>query len=223
VAGYRFAAAKFDLQKQVLTGYLNLALMEEKIRIGRDNVALLKILTETASNGCKPAARSRTCSRHRSNGVWRRTTWRAWKPRPCPWGRCSRDAGPRRPGTAGSARDAAPPREAPADDARLIAVAVTRTRTGGPGAPGGRPQRRPGTGADALYPGHQSRGAITGNFSQSVGTMVMLPTNIPAIRGAINDAKAMLRSTQALTRQARDDRAASFVAALYAMRNANGR
>jgi outer membrane protein TolC len=40
------------------------------------------------------------------------------------------------------------------------------------------------------------------------------------IRGAIDEAAAMLRSTEAMARQTRNDRAASFVAALYAMRNA---
>jgi outer membrane protein TolC len=50
--------------------------------------------------------------------------------------------------------------------------------------------------------------------------MVVLPTMVPAIRASIEEARAMLRSTEAMARQARSDRAASFVAALYAMRNA---
>jgi outer membrane protein TolC len=43
---------------------------------------------------------------------------------------------------------------------------------------------------------------------------------VPAIRASIEEARAMLRSTEAMARQLRSDRAASFVAALYAMRNA---
>jgi hypothetical protein len=50
--------------------------------------------------------------------------------------------------------------------------------------------------------------------------MVMLPTNIPAIQGAIHESQAMIRSSQATSRQTCRDRAASFVAALYFMRNA---
>jgi outer membrane protein TolC len=50
--------------------------------------------------------------------------------------------------------------------------------------------------------------------------MLILPTTIPEIRGRIDESRAMLRSTQAMLRQAKSDRAASFVAALYAMRNA---
>src|SRR6266478_5679725 len=41
-AGQRFAARKFALQKQVLQAWLDLALMEEQIRIQRDNTSLLR-------------------------------------------------------------------------------------------------------------------------------------------------------------------------------------
>jgi outer membrane protein TolC len=61
---------------------------------------------------------------------------------------------------------------------------------------------------------------FTGSVSQTVGAMVVLPTMVPAIRASIAEARAMLRSTEAMARQARADRAASFVAALWAMRNA---
>jgi outer membrane protein TolC len=50
--------------------------------------------------------------------------------------------------------------------------------------------------------------------------MVMLPTAIPMIRAQVNEARAMLRASQATAAQAQRDRAASFVAAVYAMRNA---
>jgi outer membrane protein TolC len=50
--------------------------------------------------------------------------------------------------------------------------------------------------------------------------MVMLPTKVPAIRAAIDEAEAMTRSSEAMLRQTEKDRAASFVANLYVMRNA---
>jgi outer membrane protein TolC len=56
--------------------------------------------------------------------------------------------------------------------------------------------------------------------AQSLGAMIMLPTAIPMIRAQVNEARAMLRSTQALAVQSRRDQAAGFVAAIYAMRNA---
>ena len=50
--------------------------------------------------------------------------------------------------------------------------------------------------------------------------MLMVPTKLPAIRAAIDEAAAMTRSTEAMLRQTTQDRAARFVADLYLMRNA---
>jgi outer membrane protein TolC len=72
----------------------------------------------------------------------------------------------------------------------------------------------------AYIPDISPTGAFTGNVSQAIGAMVMVPTNLPRIRGAIDEARAMLKGTQAMARQTRSDTAADFVARLYAMRNA---
>ena len=60
---------------------------------------------------------------------------------------------------------------------------------------------------------------FTGAASQSIGAMLVLPTTIPQIRARIDESRAMLRAADAMLRQARSDRAASFVAALYVLRN----
>jgi cobalt-zinc-cadmium efflux system outer membrane protein len=62
--------------------------------------------------------------------------------------------------------------------------------------------------------------AFTGSVSQVVGAMVIVPTTIPAIKASIAEGRAMLRSTEAMARQTRAERGAGFVAALYALRNA---
>jgi outer membrane protein TolC len=62
--------------------------------------------------------------------------------------------------------------------------------------------------------------AFTGSASQAVGAALMLPTTIKEIEGGIKDAGAMLRGSEAVLRQARSDRAASFVATLIALRDA---
>jgi len=48
--GKRFVVQKFDLQRKVLTAYLELAMHEEKIRIQSDNVSLLKLLAQSAAD-----------------------------------------------------------------------------------------------------------------------------------------------------------------------------
>jgi outer membrane protein TolC len=72
----------------------------------------------------------------------------------------------------------------------------------------------------AYIPDINPMAAFTGGASQMVGAMVVLPTTIPEIRGRIDEARAMLRASEAMLRQTRSDRAAGFVAALYALRNA---
>lgn len=113
------------------------------------------------------------------------------------------------------------PRAVSADDARLIAVAVDQNPELTALA-----QQVKGRG-DALelarmayIPDINPTAGFTGSVSQSLGAMVMLPTALPRIRGMIDEARAMLRSSQAMQIQARNDRAARFVSALYAMRNA---
>ena len=49
-AGEGFRTIKFDLQRQVLSAYLDLALIEEKIRIARDSLDLLRLLTSSAAS-----------------------------------------------------------------------------------------------------------------------------------------------------------------------------
>jgi outer membrane protein TolC len=61
---------------------------------------------------------------------------------------------------------------------------------------------------------------FTGSVSQMLGAEIMLPTAIPKIRGMVTEARADLARMQAMQRQTKADRAAQYVAALYAMRNA---
>jgi outer membrane protein TolC len=113
------------------------------------------------------------------------------------------------------------PRPIAVDDARLIAVAVDQN----PELAGLARQVAGRTDAIELarlayLPDFSPSVSITGNISQLLGSMVMLPTKLPAIRAAINEAEAMERSAEAILRQTKRDRAASFVANLYFMRNA---
>jgi len=61
--------------------------------------------------------------------------------------------------------------------------------------------------------------AITGDVSQTIGAMVIVPTTIPEIRGRIDEMRSMLHASQAMLRQAKFEKPAAFVASLYVMRN----
>ncbi|HEY8666699.1 MAG TPA: TolC family protein [Tepidisphaeraceae bacterium] len=221
-AGYRFGGAKFELQRKVLVAYLDLALMEEKIRIGRDNVALLKLLTETASNRLQAGGPQQDLLKAQieyrlAENELATMEADAQSMRAMLNGMLARRADA--PLTLPSALPA--PRPLAADDAALIAVATDQNPELSALARDVAGRKNALELARMAYlPDVNPVAGFTGDVSKFLGAMVMVPTTIPMIRGQINEARAMLRSAEAMARQTRSDRAASFVAALIAMRNA---
>ena len=221
-AGAKFREAKFRLQRQVLQSYTDLALMQERIRIQRDNVSLLKLLADTAADRVRAGAnqqdllRAQTQYRLNENELANMES-ELGSMKAMLNGMLARD--PRAP------LELPPglpqPRRLAVDDAKLIAVATSAN-----------PQlerlaREVEGRSDALelarmmfIPDINPIASFTGSVSQMAGAMVMLPTNVPRIHGMIDEARAMLQESQAMYRQTRSDRAAAFVAALQALRNA---
>jgi cobalt-zinc-cadmium efflux system outer membrane protein len=113
------------------------------------------------------------------------------------------------------------PRPIPADDAALLAAAVDAN-------PELAAFARDVQGrSDALelarmqyIPDFTPSAGFTGTIAQFVGLGLTLPTVIPEIQGMIKEARADLRRTQAMYRQARFDRTAELVASLSVLRNA---
>src|SRR6516164_8241702 len=218
----RFRAAKFDLQRRVLSGYLDLALTEEKIRIERDNLRLLKLLADSAADRAQAGGPLQDLLKAQIEAQIQENEL----------ANLEADANSMRGMLNGMlARDAKAslklpptlplPRTVAADDARLIAMGVDEN----PELAG--LARQVAGRIDAIelarlayLPDLVPSASITGSISQVVGAMVMLPTKLPAIRAAIDEAEAMTRSAKAMLRQTGKDRAASFVANLYIMRNA---
>jgi outer membrane protein, heavy metal efflux system len=221
VAGKKFEATKFEVQKKVLTLYLDICLMDEKIRIQRSNTELLKGLAQIAADRVRAGGnqqdllRAQTQYRLAENEVANMES-EHMSMKAMLNGMLARDARAplnHPPGLPEARRIAA-------DDAKLIAVATDNN----PELAG--LAREVAGRKDALelarmgyIPDINPFAAFTGEASQSVGAMVILPTTIPEIRGKIDESRAMLRSSEAMLRQTKFDRAASFVAALYVLRN----
>jgi cobalt-zinc-cadmium efflux system outer membrane protein len=218
----RFRTVKFELQRKVLSSYLDLALTEEKVRIQRDNLNLLQLLVTSASNRVqsggpqqdllKAVTESQLAQNELDNLDAEGKSMRAMLN-----GMLGRD--PEAP--LELPRTLPLPRPVLADDAGLIAVAVDQNPELA------RLARQVAGREDAIdlaklayLPDVVPSAGVTGSLSQFLGAMVMLPTTWPAIRAVIADAQAMERSAEAMSRQTRQDRAASFVANLYWMRNA---
>lgn len=221
-AGARFRAAKFDVQRRVLSAWAEYALQAERVRIARERQDLARLVFDesgarvraggaqqdllradislrTAEDALKSAEAERTARRAILNGMLARD---ADAPLPAP-------------------SPMPPPRPIPVDDAVLLATAVEQS-------PELEALARQVEGrADALelarmqwLPDINPTVAFTGSVSQAIGAAIMLPTTITEIEGGIKEAGAMLRGAEALLRQAGHDRASSFVATLVALRNA---
>lgn len=221
-AGEKFRAVKFDLQRRVLLAYLGLALTDEKIRIERDNLTILRLLTTSAAYRAQTGGPLQDLLRAQielqlAENELSNLQAAAASQRGTLNGLLARDGNAplRLPPSLPS------PRPVAADDARLIAVAVDQNPE-----LAGLARQVAGRG-DALelarlayLPDIIPSTGFTGSISQTLGAMLMLPTTLPAIRGTIDEAAAMQRSSEAILRQTRRDRAASFIANLYLMRNA---
>jgi outer membrane protein TolC len=220
--GERFRAVKFELQRKALSTYLDLALTEEKIRIQRDNLNLLQLLVDSASDRAQTGGPQQdllkaTTELQLAQNQLANLEAEAKSTRAMLNGMLARD-----PAARLQLRATLPaPRPVLTNDAQLIAVAVDQN----PELAGLARQVAGRTDAIELarlayLPDVVPSAGLTGNVSQFIAAMVMLPTTLPAIRGAIAEAEAMERSAEAITRQTKQDRAASFVANLYFMRNA---
>jgi outer membrane protein TolC len=221
-AGFRFLGMKFDLQRRVLLAYYDLALVEEQIRIQKQNVDLLAGIAESASARVQAGApqqdllkaqiEHRLAENELQNMEAQRRSAQAMLN-----GLLSR------PPEAALTLPAALPvaRPVPANDEKLLTMGVGQNPELAALAAqvAGR--------EDALelarlryIPDINPMFSFTGSVSQALGAMVMLPTTLPAIKGAIAESQAMLRWSQATSRQTARDRAASFVTALFFLRNA---
>jgi outer membrane protein, heavy metal efflux system len=221
-AGERFRAVKFDLQRKVLSAYLDLALTEELIRIQRDNRTLLRLVTDSAADRAEAGGPLQdlfkaTIESQRADDELASLEAKAHSMRSMLNAMLARDAD----APLILAASLPPPRAVVVDDARLIAAGVAQNPELAALAHqvAGR--------ADAIevarlayVPDFSPSASITGDISQTLGLMLMLPTRAPAIRAAIDEAQAMQHSSEAMLRQTRYDRAGTFVGTLYSMRNA---
>lgn len=216
----RFRAAKFAVQQRVLSTWLDYALGRERLAIEGENLELLKMIASIAAQRVAAGAPQQDLLKAQSDvdlAQDRLATLRSEYDalRAALNGMLARPASAPLP-----APDPLPAARAMPDDSAVLAVGVE-------GSPELAALARQAQGrADAIelarmeyIPDFAPQLSVTGSIAQSVGTMVSLPTNFLKIRGAVDEARAMLRSTEAMARQTRSDRAASFVAALYALRN----
>ncbi len=221
VAGERFRAAKFALQRRVLDSWLALVLADERLRIARADQELLRVVAEAAAPRVQAGGPQGAL-------VQAGIELREAENRVLALEAEARAARAGLNGVLARAPDAAletgaalpTPRPLPDDDAEVLALGVEAS-----------PElaallERSAGREDALelarlmyLPDFNPFAGLTGGAAQMLGFAVMLPTTLPEIRAGIGEARAMLSAARALERQTRRERAASFVAALVVLRD----
>jgi outer membrane protein TolC len=219
-AGERFRASKFALQERVLSAWAEYALAAEKVRIYGRNLGLVDRLLDTARGRVQAGGMQHDLLRAE---VEQRRAQDALRV-------AEADLAARRAMLNGlmarppQAPLAPPvglpePRPVPADDALLLAAADRNPELA---ALAHEVRGR----ADALelarlqwIPDINPAAMFTGSIAQAIGAMVILPTTIAEIRGAIDEARSMLRASEGALRQMRHETAARFVATLVALRD----
>jgi outer membrane protein, heavy metal efflux system len=221
-SGERFRAAKFDLQRRVLSAWADYVLLAEQQRIQQQRRSLDQIALDTArarvmAGGPQQDLLRAEVAQRESEDAGKNIEAELAASRAMLNGMLARQ-----PDAPLAAPAALPqPREIPADDAALLAAAVDQSPELAALA-----QQVAGR-TDALelarmqwIPDINPSLVLSGSIAQTIGAGIVLPTKIKAIQGGIKEAEAMLRGSQATLRQARSDRAGSFVATLVGLRNA---
>ena len=221
-AGARFEEAKFLLQGKVLSTYYDLALLAESIRIQEQNVDLLRAVArqssgrlQTGGEGQQDLLRIQTELDLAQNDL---ENLRSQTPPLIARFNALLGRAATEPVPLPSALPA--PRALPVPDDRLFQVAADRSPEMAALARevAGRKEALD-LARKAYIPDFGLSAAITGNVSQTLGGMIVLPTRLEAIKAGVEQARANLRAAEAARVQYGRDLTASFVLNLYVLRN----
>ena len=221
-AGLRFEEAKFLLQKDVLTTWLDLALLSESIRIQDELSSVLRLIeaqtsarVESGSAGQQDFLRARTELDLATNDL---LNLRSRVPALVARLNALLD---RPPGAPISLPPAIPaPRPLPVEDDDLLRLGAERSP-----ALAALVREIAGSREELhlrkqdWFPDFGLNASNTGDLSRTLGGMLVLPTRVEAIRAGIRQAEAGLGAAEALRIQYANDLAASFVLNLAVLRN----
>ncbi len=220
--GLRFEEAKVLLQGKVLSTYYDLALLAESVRLQEENIALLSVMVRLSGVRVQTGVASQQdLLRSQTELDLARNALQNLQSQVAP-------TQARMNALLGRAADAPvplpealpEPRPLPVADAEVIRIGSERSPELAALARdvAGREEAL-SLAKEAYLPDFGLSASLTGTISQTVGGMLVLPTRTAAIRAAIEQAQANLRSTTAARTQYERDLAASFVLNLYVLRN----
>lgn len=220
-AGERFRAAKFDLQRRVLSAYADYCLLTAKVRNRAEQTAIARSAADTAGVRVSPGSSQDDVIRSRASWEESEDSLRTARAELASAlailnGLLSQD-----PGTPIGVPASGAARPLPLDDAALLAFAVEQN-------PDLAALSRGVDGRfDALersklewLPDISPTAAFTGGIAQAIGGSVMLPTTVVQIRAGIRESEAMLAASEATLRQSRREKSSQFAGTLLMLRDA---
>lgn len=220
-AGERFRAAKFELQRRVLSAWADYTLISEQVRIQSDQVALAQAAFDTArarvqAGGSQSDLLRADIALREAKDVQRSTTAELNAARMALNGLLGRS--PDAPLEAPRVQQV---RDIPVDDSIILAAAVNENPELAALSYSVKGRQ------DALERARQEWipdinpvASVTGGVAQMVGATIVLPTTITQINGGIREADAMLKASDATLRQSTREKNATFVATLVLLRDA---
>ncbi len=221
-AGERFRAAKFDLQRRVLSKWANFGLLAERERIQGEQVSLAHLVLAAARSRVTAGGAQTDLERAEIEGRTAEDQQRSVAAE-LRAARAELNALLAREPEASLIASPAAPRPLLQDDASLLASAVEQNSELAALA------HDVAAGADALEKARLewvpdvTPFASLSAIEQTLGVSVVLPTTVRQIEGGIREADAMVRGADATLRQERREKAASFVATLVLLRDAERR
>jgi outer membrane protein TolC len=223
--GEKFRVAKFDLQRKVLNAWTDYVLLGQKIRLLEQDVTLRRIMLNSATAQVQSGRMQRdllesTVALQMAESELLDMQADQLQARAMLNSLMGRE--PKAP--LESPLTHPPPREVPDDDTLMLVAAADIFPEVAEFA------REVEARQDALelaqmkwIPDFNLAAGFTGSVEQFAGFAIVLPTTIPAIRGQIEEARAVLRASEALLRQSQSDRIGEYVGLLVMLRSAQRR
>jgi len=220
-AASRLRLAKFTLQQRVLSAYFDFALGAERLRLQRELLSLLDLMTVVADVRAGAGASQQGSVRAALALQLEEDRRRALEAELAQQRALLNGMVGRPPDAALDPPSAVPsPRRAPDDDATLLAIGVDEN-------PELQSLLHAVSGGEHLVdlarlqilPDINPFVSINGGVQRLVGATLILSTTLPQIRANIAASEAQLRAQQALLRQTTADRASQYVATLLSLRD----
>lgn len=218
--GERFFSKKFSLQRKVLEGWIDYGLAGARLRTERENVDLLRVVVQIAEARVRAGAPQQDLIKaqlecERTENLLLTIEAEIKQLKSTLNALLARD-----PDAALSLPETLPPPRSLPGDELLLQVAVAGSPELSELTWQVEGQKDALERAKMMYlPDISPAFSITGSIAKTIGAMVMLPSNLAAVRADVAQMRSMVMAREAMLRQTKLERHAEFIATLVGVRD----